>query len=403
MFDSIIIRRSLPGSPKIDMGLLAECLIFYNEVHLIADMSMLRLLVENIGLETTEELINRKFLRLSFSPFMTGTRTQSKFTQQESFDYCTFTKVSQNKNKPDFEALFFEMLEKGSGKKGKSRRVGSRIFNNVDIIELDKLVPIDKGIPEITRRDLDNQSFVKSAIETAIHHLSPDFQLAPNWDFRTIRHSKGFNILTNIDFGDLNKAKSEAHFPDPKSVLSRAYLMDTILKANEDLFLSAHYKSEIVTKSITSSIIELKLSNIMERTKKSEHVRSLFQKTVISDAKMIREVINKDEKKFKDILPLLDKSKEFKSWLQQKGDETNLIKEYYRNVIGKTWLEKLPGKILRFSTFTGGGILADMFITGGVGTVAGVALGFGNDFILDRLIKGWKPDHYIDQIEKFIT
>ena len=102
MFDSIIIRRSLPGSPKIDMGLLAECLIFYNEVHLIADMSMLRLLVENIGLETTEELINRKFLRLSFSPFMTGTRTQSKFTQQESFDYCTFTKVSQNKNKPDF-------------------------------------------------------------------------------------------------------------------------------------------------------------------------------------------------------------------------------------------------------------------------------------------------------------
>lgn len=402
MFNSIIIRKSLPGSADVDIGLMAECLLFYEKVHVIADMAMLRKIVGHIGLDVLEGLINQDHIILSFSPFLTGTRTTAEFTLQECFDYCSFIKVPGKNRKPDFEALFFEMLEKGSGKKGKSRRVGNRIFSNIAIIEPDKIVPIKKGIPEIARRDLDNEEFLSSAIKIAIQHLAPGFTLPRNWEFKIFRHRNGFNIRTNIDLEKLNEMRSKDHFPDPKSELTRSYLLDTILKANEDLFLSAHFESEIVTKSITSSIIELKFSNVIKKAKKSDEDRILFQKVVLPEAKIIREVINEGKKEFKEILPLLEKSKKFKHWLQQKDDSATIIKEYYRSISEKSWIEKLPSKLLRFSLFTGVGVLADIFITGGLGTLAGVTLGFGDNFIVEKLAKGWKPDQYIDELGTFV-
>lgn len=403
MFDSIIIRKSLPGSADVDIGLMAECLLFYEKLHLIADMSMLRKIVEHIGLDVLEELINQKHIILSFSPFITGTRAKAEFTPQETFDYCSIIKVPGKNRKPDFEALFFEMLEKGSGKKGKSRRVGNRLFEKTKIIELDKIVPVEKGIPEISRRDLDNPEFLSSALKIAVNHLAPQYTLPPNWKFDVFRHRNGFNVSTNIDFEKLNKWKSKEHFPDPKSKLTRSYLLDTILKANEDLFLSAHFNSEIVTKSLTASIIELKLSEVIEKTRLNAENLRLFQDVVLSEAKTIREVINEGKKEFKEILPLIEKSYKFKHWIQHKGDNANLIKEYYQAISEKTWIQKLPSKILRFSIFTGTGIIADAFITGGIGTIIGVALGFGDNFLIDNLAKGWKPDQYIDEIRDFLN
>lgn len=402
MFNSIIIRKSLPGSADVDIGLMAECLLFYEKVHVIADMSMLRKIVEHLGLDVLEALINHGHIILSFSPFTTGTRVTAEFTPQECFDYCSFIKVPGKNRGPDFEALFFEMLEKGSGKKGKSRCVGNRIFNNIEIIEPDKIVPIKKGIPEIARRDLDNEAFLSSGIKIAIQHLAPSYTLPSNWEFKVFRHSNGFNIRTNIDLEKLNEMRSKDHFPDPKSKLTRSYLLDTILKANEDLFFSAHFESEIVTKSITSSIIELKFSDVIKKAKKSDEDRKLFQKVVLQEAKIIREVINEGKKEFKDILPLLEKSKKFKHWLQRKDDNAAIIKEYYRSISEKSWIEKLPSKLLRFSIFTGAGILADSLVTGGLGTLTGVALCFGDNFIIEKLAKGWKPDQYIDELGTFV-
>ena len=59
MFNSIIIRKSLPGSADVDIGLMAECLLFYEKVHVIADMSMLRKIVEHIGLDILAGLPGR--------------------------------------------------------------------------------------------------------------------------------------------------------------------------------------------------------------------------------------------------------------------------------------------------------------------------------------------------------
>ena len=64
--------------------------------------------------------------------------------------------------------------------------------------------------------------------------------------------------------------------------------------------------------------------------------------------------------------------------------------------------DKLPGEGLRFSLFTGAGIRVDSCLTGGISAAIGVAFGLGDTFLLDKLVKGWKPNQYIDEIEKFL-
>lgn len=402
MFNSILLRHSLPGTPNVDIGLMAECLLFYDNVHLIAGMATLENLVKVLGLNVLEELVKQKHLTLSFYPFVSGTHTKAKSTPQECFDYCYVIPVPGKKREPDFEALFFKTLEAGSGKKGKSRRVGNRIFSDVNIIEPEKLIPIEKGIPEIARQNLADEVFLSSAIKTSLQYLAPSYNLPQDFEFIVFRHENGFDLQTNINFVKLNKLRNRNYFPDPKSKLCKAYLLDTILKANEDVFFSAHFESDIVTQSITSSIMELKFSNILKHVRKNVEEEILFKKIVLPEAKIIREVINEGKKEFEDILPLLENSKKFNNWLQSQESSTTVINEYYKAISKNSWIEKLPSKTLRFTILTGTGILADTLIAGGWGTTIGVTLSLGDNFILEKLAKGWKPDQYVNEIKKFV-
>jgi len=54
--------------------------------------------------------------------------------------------------------------------------------------------------------------------------------------------------------------------------------------------------------------------------------------------------------------------------------------------------------------FTGAGIGIDALGAGGIGTSIGVALSAADQFLLDRLIKGWKPNQFIeDELRGFVS
>lgn len=401
MFEKILLRKNVPGQGVIESGTLAEAMLFYDQVNIVAEYGTLINLVKAIGLDTLENLVKGKHINLIFSPFQTGTLTKSEFTEQEHFDFASFS-LSSSTGDVDYEEVFFTALYKGSGKRGKSKRVSSRLFSQTDVFDLTKDMPTKESIQDIARKDLENQKLTKEAIAVAIQHYAPGFSFRDGWDFRTIKHSKGFNIYTNIDLKALNNARSNAYFPDPKSTLSRAYVMGSILEANIDLFLAIKFKSELVTEPVKSSIIQLKCAEVIKKSGKVANNLNRFQEVVLGSAKQIREVVNSGEKTIDDLIPLLDKSKQFKEWLQKQDDDVNLIKEYYNCITEKTWLEKLPGKATRFSIFTGAGIAVDFFTTGGIGTLLGVVLGVGDEFILDNLMKGWKPNQFIEEINEFL-
>lgn len=99
---------------------------------------------------------------------------------------------------------------------------------------------------------------------------------------------------------------------------------------------------------------------------------------------------------FKDVVAILPKAAKFKEWLHSDAPQRDVVKAYFREVIAPTWIDKLPSKVVRWFVFTGAGIGLDIIGAGGLGTVAGVGLGVVDSFLLDRLIRGWKPSQFVD-------
>ena len=67
---------------------------------------------------------------------------------------------------------------------------------------------------------------------------------------------------------------------------------------------------------------------------------------------------------------------------------------YLRAVQELDWVDKLPAKPLRWFQFTlAGGLIANLQPPRG--TIASTALGAADAFLFDKLIKGWKPNQFV--------
>ena len=116
----------------------------------------------------------------------------------------------------------------------------------------------------------------------------------------------------------------------------------------------------------------------------------------VEDAKAVCETITRGERTFKDLLELISKAKKFQKWLAGKEPDCDLLREYYKEVTAGSWVDKLPAKVARWSIFTGIGLVIDALGGAGIGTAAGLTVSAGDALILDSIIGGWKPNHFID-------
>jgi len=93
------------------------------------------------------------------------------------------------------------------------------------------------------------------------------------------------------------------------------------------------------------------------------------------------------------VAQLVSKAQKFKDWLKKQDSTEDLRKSYLQEVSHVDWADKLPPKSLRWLLFTAAGIAL-----GGtaIGTVVGTALSAADSFLLDKLIKGWKPNQFIE-------
>jgi hypothetical protein len=113
-------------------------------------------------------------------------------------------------------------------------------------------------------------------------------------------------------------------------------------------------------------------------------------------SRLMREIKpHKGTSSFRELLPVLAKARKFHDWLSNQPPDVDLIKAYYKEVTASTWIDKLPTKAARWSLFTGAGMAVDALGGGGIGTAAGIALSAVDTFLLNKIIRDWKPHHFV--------
>ena len=118
----------------------------------------------------------------------------------------------------------------------------------------------------------------------------------------------------------------------------------------------------------------------------------------------VRTVINNGVRTFADLRDLIRKAKRFRHWLENQSPDAELAKNYVREITKESWVDKLPSKTVRFSVITGLGLAVDALAGGGgVGTALGAGIGVADNFLLDRVLKGWRPNQFIEgDLKKFL-
>jgi hypothetical protein len=291
-------------------------------------------------------------------------------------------------------------LEREFGKSTKVRKLAAALADRVTLHSFESLDTND-SIPALARNDIRDGKFVKKAVESKLARLLPTYKL-PRFHFRLIDTGFGFVVDTNLDYNALNVVYQKS-VPKEQIALSSAYLLAHILDARADLYFAAHYMAEPVTSSISSDIIGIRHFDFLRRRLKNMEEAELFTNVVAPDFPTIGEALNSGQRSFAEFLVLLDKAAKFKEWIQKTNPDAGLIREYHKAVTATTWADRLGPKSARFAVATGLGMLADMVAPTGLGTAAGVAIGAADALLLDRLIKGWRPNQFInDKYQPFV-
>jgi hypothetical protein len=141
--------------------------------------------------------------------------------------------------------------------------------------------------------------------------------------------------------------------------------------------------------------MKIKYLNLMRRRERSIEEIDLFQDLHLRDANNIRGVVNSKEHSFDEFLKLLDSAEKFKGWLRANNPDENLLREYFKAVTRETWIDKLPSKGFRWVITTGLAAAVENFYPTGAAIMASQGLSLLDATLLDRILKGWKPDQFV--------
>lgn len=384
MLERIVIRqRNSPslGNP-LDLGLLAEALIFYGEVRLIANHIVMENLLCAEPPEVILELLEQGFLKLAYE-----TNQLLIMTENDNTPAALHQPTAGHMDVWDLPVVLRTVLHKVYGRSGKARRVANRLEKKIELVQY------SENFTNEAAEDLSDEQYVEESVRTLLRTYVPEYR--DSVQFRTRRNGNKLKVLTDISFPEVNRLYHR-HMPATHSSLSPAYFLAHLLNVKADLQFAARFDSEIAIDDVNASIIRQHVGQLFNRLGPSRRAAEAFQEFVFDDARGIAEAVRRGSCRFTDVVAILPKAAKFKEWLRSDAPQRDVVKAYFREVIAPTWIDKLPSKVVRWFVFTGAGMGLDAIGAGGLGTVAGVGLGVIDSFLLDRLIKGWKPSQFVD-------
>ena len=390
MFEKIILRRSDKG-PALSAGELAEALLFYQNVHVILDFASLNGLISQIGMPTIVSLLSRPNVSAVYCEDALGTRTETTNNiSTHSFIAYSFAGDQKSGQLTSRKKLLEYILIKKHGyNKKQAKRLVERFRLKVPFRKHSDNHFIDGGIIKAAEQDLYDDSFIRNSVSLALKHLIGTENIPPNYDFKVQVNDSGFYIDTNLNFKIINESLKRRN-PNAGDT-SPASLIGNIMHARADTILASYYGGEFYTSNLTSDIICLKYAELLRRIGLEKNELDEFSEIVISTGPSLREVINNKERTFDEFLKMLDKSQRFREWASGVNPDEKLVKEYWNEVSAEGWIDKLPSKGLRYIIGT---------TLGAIEPVTGHIVSVADSFLLDKILGGWRPSHFVEQTLK---
>lgn len=384
MFESVAIRRSteVSGTAGVDLGSLAEAILFYGQTNLLVDRGTMRKLLHECGPETTLRLVEDGYVNARYAYWNPGIKTDNAGTLSAQYSPMTFT-VGHN-----FEQEIRDLWEEQLGRSGRLRRLRNRFVNSVPLLE----PPVNFN--EDVASSFSDQFLVEDAAREVITTLAPGYRLPTGFFFRAEPLSDNrVRIATNLDIA----AASEfyrAFRGQGAGELTPAQILAELADIQADLYVAATLGTDCLTSDMSSKLYTLRTSRALASAGQRADILSLSN--LAFEGHSIREVINSGERRLEEFFPVLDRSQQFRDWLRNVPPDANLARSYFQECTRDSWVEKLPARVFRWALV----LLASLHAP----LAGGAALSAFDSLLLDRLGHGWRPDQFVGrQIRPFVS
>lgn len=384
MFESIVFKNAIGPGPLIDIGALAEALLFYGRVAIVGNSATVDDLLRRIPPFVVLSLLRDGRLEFHYLEDQIGVSTTTTKSGRSIHSFMRFSS-------PDhaIEKVGPSAFKKAAGATGQAKAGASQFTRLIRPLDHSKF---DQN--SVLQALSDNRA-TQGSVEALLRVLTPEYDQSSSLRFKIEREGDGFYVDTDIDFATLNGIYHK-HISPEHSSISEAYLLALVQGAYEATYFAGTLESEIAVSPVERAVQAKALEAIVRRQSQSSSQIEAFSDLTLADGKAIREAVNSGAVSFASVVKLLDDADKFRHWLQGQPVDSNLVRAYYQETIKDTWAEKLPTKGARWGVFTGLGLAVDALGAGGLGTVAGLAISAVDSFLADKLIKGWKPHQFVE-------
>jgi hypothetical protein len=219
VFQKITLQQQkvTDSANPLDLGFLAEAMLFYETVEVLANRVSLTQLVRQIGPELLLEFLKCNHLRLRFEKNFTGVYTENSGTAAEQHALTVFEISGQ-----DLLDVLRPAAVEAVRMEGKGRRLALKLADQIQD------TPIDSRLADRTAADLFQKNYVHASVLTILRQYIPAEALPAHLRFEIIPvEEKKFRVDTNLDLNRLNDLYHRV-VPISHSSLSPAYILPNL-------------------------------------------------------------------------------------------------------------------------------------------------------------------------------
>lgn len=392
MFDSICLHNPQPVGSAFDLGILAEAMVFYRHTRVLVNASELISLLRICGPDSLCAALENGFIELAYIENHLGVSTINAGQANERHGLIFLESPTQK-----LDEFAYQRLLVWTNNRLKSRRLTDRLIRYV------KPIRWGNSEGEDARNDLLNHDFANACAKAAVRYLAPGY-IPPEDSYYRVRleaessvEQRGLRMDLSIetDF-DINQANAFYRRAVPDGRFDKAAVLSGVFEGLADLKISASFSEEMAVSPGALAIAELKLAQLLSKRDQSDRKIEVFQEWTCGNGRAIREAVTARTRNFDDILHLAEDAGRFKEWLANHPDSSDLNKEYLKAVCSVGWAEKLPPKIVRVLLFTAVGGALSLVTTPVGGLATSAALNVLDSFFVDQLVRGWKPNQFVE-------
>lgn len=392
MFERAAIIHPGIKDGRIDVGRILDAMLYYSHVELIADSRVITGLWFELGKDGMRTLLTHPSLHVQITPEMpvVMSNTHNGITTHAPVAMTSAGNDGKRINPSDTVGALHHLINNRVNTPISDVKSAIKGIPETRFAKLFSEIPAPADIFESLIKDNDSMKIFIEAYARK-NKIEISFDNIKKLEIEIIRTKNGYFISENVDLSKILISNKSIEWKD---------ILPTIMDYRYDLHLSQARSSDIISNDINSYIASRRIDLSINRAIKSQDNLSAFEQFSFEGARPFGSSFHKGTITLKDSLDLIDKTEKFRIWLNGLPPQADIIKEYHKAVTKDTILDKLPSRVSRFSIFTGGGVVLDLLGTGGLATLTGLGLSAFDSFVLDGLVKGWRPNTFVDTVKK---